>query len=191
MWPRLSSKLISRWILVTLVASIIAALDNGFLAQWASLAPAKIFRGQLWRLVTWPLIELGPLQLVFTCLAIFKFGGELAIRWGDRRLRRFMLEVVLAAGGVTCLLAALTGAGYMHRLGGWTVTYTLIIAWARQFPDATLSYYGLISLRGRELIGFTLGLAILFAIYIGPVRMAPELIACLIAARYPQALLRR
>ena len=191
MLPRLRSNFVSRWILVTLVASLVGAVDGGWLASWASLAPSRILRGELWRLVTWPLVEQGPLQLVFTCAAIYKFGGELAIRWGDRRLRRFVVEIAIAAGAATTVLAWVIGTSYMRRLGGWAMGDALVIAWARQFPDATLVLYGLLSLRGRELINVTFGVAIVFAVFVGPVWMAPELFACLLAARYPQAWLRR
>jgi len=191
MLPRLRSTFVSRWILVTLVASLVAAVDGGWLASWASLAPSRIVRGELWRLVTWPLVEQGPLQLVLTCIAIYKFGGELAIRWGDRRLRRFVVEIALAAGVLTTVLAVVVGTSYMRRVGGWAMADALVIAWARQFPDATLVLYGLLSLRGRELINVTIAVAIVFAVFVGPVWMAPELFACLVAARYPSALLRR
>ena len=67
----------------------------------------------------------------------------------------------------------------------------LIIAWARQFPGATLVLYGRVALRGRQLIKITLGVAILFAIYFGPVVMGPELVACTVAAGYPRSWLRR
>jgi membrane associated rhomboid family serine protease len=192
MLPRLQSTLITRWIAVTLGLSIISALDRGFVASWAALVPARVFRGELWRLVTWPLIEAGPIQLVMTCAAIYKFGGELAVRWGDRRLQRFMLELVIAAGVITCLLSALFGMHYFQRLGGWLVIDVLIIAWARQFPQAVLRfYYGMLELHGRQLIGFVLGMNLLFAIYFGPFAVAPELVACIVAARYPVGWLRR
>jgi membrane associated rhomboid family serine protease len=187
----MSSKLVTRWVVVTLVASIAAALDGGWIASWAALAPAKIWHGEVWRLVTWPFVETGALGLVLTCAAIYKFGGDLAERWGDRRLFRFARHVVLSAAVVTAIAGAIPGLGYVHRLGGWAICDALVIAWARQFPDRTLTLYGLIAVRGRELVGITVGIAVLFAIFHGPVATAPELVACAAAALYPQSWLRR
>lgn len=191
MLPRFgTSKLCDRAIVVVLAASIIAWLDGGFLRHWLSLAPARVLHGEVWRLVTWPLIEGSPLQLIFTCAAIYKFGGELAVRWGDRRLRRFMLELVTATAAATCLLAIALGRSYIVRAGGWAVSDVLVIAWARQFPNATLVIYGVLALRGRQLINVTIAAAVLFAIALGPVTMGPELCACLLAVAYPRARLR-
>ena len=192
MWPRLgSSTFVTRWIVATVVASIVAALDGGWLASMAALVPSQVFHGQVWRLVTWPLLERGPLALVLTCVAIYKFGGELAVRWGDRRLRRFVGQIVVGAAVVTCLLAAAAGQTDLHRLGGWALTDALVIAWARQFPEATLVLYHVLVLRGRQLVAVTVGVAIIYAIYVGPIAMAPELVACAAAAAYPRLLLRR
>ncbi len=192
MWPRVgSSKFVSQWITVTVVASLFATFDGGWLLHWASLAPSKIWHGQIWRLVTWPVIEQGPLGIVVTCIAIYKFGGELAVRWGDRRLRRFTIEVVLAASIVTTLLAGLAGHTYLVRVGGWAITDALLVAWARQFPYTPVQLYQFLTLQGRQLVMFTVGVAVLFAVYYGPVAMAPELVACAIAAWYPSAWLAR
>src|SRR5689334_726293 len=95
--------LVSRWIAITLAGSIIAALDGGLLGTWATLAPARIWRGELWRLVTWAFIVGGPYCLVLTCVAVYYFGGQLATRWGDRRLRRFVIEVLGGAALATTL----------------------------------------------------------------------------------------
>jgi membrane associated rhomboid family serine protease len=191
MLPRLgSSKLVTRWLLVTLGASIIAAVDRGFLSFWAALIPAKILRGELWRLVSWVFVEQGPTSLILTLVAIYKFGSELADRWGDRRLLRFMLEIVITASAAMCLIAAIAGRTYVARCGGWAATDALVIAWARQFPDRGLRLYGLLTLRGRDLVMVTVGTAIVFAIYFGPLVMAPELVACLAAAGYPRSRLR-
>ena len=192
MLPRFgTSKLCDNAIVVLLAASIIAWLDGGLLARWLSLAPSHVVHGQLWRLVTWPVIEHSPLQLILTCAAIYKFGGELSVRWGDRRLRRFTLEIVLAAAVIACVLALVTGSGYLAYTGGWALSDALVIAWARQFPNGTVVLYGLLVLRGRQLITVTIGATVLFALALGPVRMAPELCACLLTALYPRALLRR
>jgi membrane associated rhomboid family serine protease len=188
---RVPSAFVHRWLIVTLTASIISALDGGWLASWAALEPSSIWHGQIWRLVTWPLIEASPLSLIFTCVAIYKFGGELAVHWGDRRLPRFTVEILLAAATVTCALAAVTGVGHVSRLGGWAVADVLAIAWARQFPDRALVLYGLLVLRGREIVRVICAAAIVFAIFIGPVHMAPELVACGAAALYPRSRLRR
>jgi membrane associated rhomboid family serine protease len=191
MWPRLgSSSFTAKWIVATLACSIIAVLDGGWVARWFALAPSRIWHGEIWRLVTWPLVEPGPLQLVLTCLAIYRFGGELAVRWGERRLRRFVIEVVLAAGVVTCLLSAVTGH-FVFRLGGWAMADALVIAWARQFPTRAIVVYGMVTLRGRDLIRLTIAVSILYALYVSPVAMAPELVACLAAAGYPKRWLRR
>lgn len=181
----------TRWIAVTIVASIIAAVDGGWLASWTALCPDRIWHGQVWRLVTWPFIEVGPWSLIVTCVIIYKLGGELAVRWGDRRLRRFMLEIVIGAAAVTCVVDALART-HLQRFGGWVIDDVLVIAWARQFPSAGLRlYYGLLTLRGRELVAITVATAVLFAIYLGPVYMAPELAACAAAALYPTGWLRR
>jgi membrane associated rhomboid family serine protease len=186
-----TSEFVTQWMMVTLAASLFAWLDGGWLASIASLAPAKVFHGQVWRLVTWPLVDMGPISLVLTCVAIYKFGTELAVRWGDRRLRRFVLQVVVAAGVFTCVVAAITGQQFIHHLGGWAISDLLVIAWARQFPDRPLVLYGLLTVRGQQLIYFTLGVTALFALRGGFVAYAPELAACAIAAAYPTQLLRR
>lgn len=192
MLPRLgTSKLVSRWIIVTLVTSIAAALGGGFVWAWMALEPSRVWHGEVWRLVTWALVEPSPLWLVITCLSIFKFGSELSVRWGDARLLRFVGSIVLASAIATCVMDALVGGGYFAHLGGRAVADVLVIAWARQFPQRPLLIYGLVAFRGRELVGITVGTTILFALYYGPLLVAPELFSCAFAALYPRVLLYR
>jgi membrane associated rhomboid family serine protease len=191
MLPRLgSSVLISTWIWITIAASIAAALSGGVM-QWAALAPARIWRGEVWRLVTWVFVEPGALALILTCASIYKFGGELAPRWGDRRLRRFLLEILGGAAAATALLG-LISAEVWHRqyLGGWAVCDVLVIAWARQYPDSILVVHGL-RLNGRNLAAAVIAITCVYALFAGPLAMAPELLACVAAYSYPGAWLAR
>jgi membrane associated rhomboid family serine protease len=191
MLPRLgSSKLISTWIWITLLASIAAAVSG--LAGWAALAPARIWRGEVWRLVTWVFVEPGALALILTCASLYKFGGELAPRWGDHRLRRFLIEILGGAAVATALLG-LISTEVWHRgyLGGWAVCDVLVIAWARQYPDSVLVLYGVLQLNGRNLITGVIAITCAYAIFAGPLAMAPELLACAAAYGYPGAWLAR
>lgn len=178
--------------MVTLGASLLSMFTAGWIADWMTLSPDRVLRGEVWRLVTWALIETAPTSLIITCVSIFKFGGDLAFRWGDRRLQRFVLEIVVGAAAVTTLLALFApGAMYLSRSAGWAICDVLCIAWARQFPTATLRVYGLLELGGRRLIAFTIGVTVVFAIGFGPLVMAPELIACFAALYYPTTRLAR
>lgn len=192
MWPRLgTSKLVSQWMLVTLIASFIAAIDGGWLAGRAALIPSRVFQGEVWRLVTWPFITLGPLEIIFTVLAIFRFGSRLAESWDDHRLLRFMTEIVLAAAAATCLIASSAGQRYQAHIGGWAIVDTLVIAWARQFPGEKRNLYNLIPLGSGRLIVVTIGAHVLLALYLGPLAVAPALVACVAAATYPPRWLMR
>jgi membrane associated rhomboid family serine protease len=193
MLPRLhTSKLVSGWIWATLAASIIAAVDGGWLHGWAALAPSRIWRGELWRIVTWALIEGGAWNLCVVCACIYKFGGELAGFWGDRRLRRFMLEVIAGAAVITALAAMVSDdIWYLRRVGGWAVDDALVIAWARQFPDRTLQLYGTVRLHGRQLIAVTIAVTAVYALFRGPLAMLPELVVCAAVYWYPGAWLAR
>lgn len=193
MLPRIgSSKFVSTWLLVTFGASLFSWFGGGWLARWIALAPSEVWSGQVWRLVTWVLVEAGPYGLVITLASIYKFGGELAHRWGDRRLRRFIIHIALAAGVVTALGALISeNAWHMSRHGGMAVGDALCIAWARQYPTAEIRLYGMLTLSGQRLIWATAGFTILMAVAYGPFVMAPELVACLGAAFYPRAWLSR
>jgi membrane associated rhomboid family serine protease len=187
-----ASKLVSRWIALTIAASIVAAVDGGFLDTWASLAPARIWRGELWRLVTWSFVVGGAYCLIVTCVAIYYFGGQLATRWGDRRLRRFMIDVLGGAALATTLFALISGDAWrMCRGGGWAVSDALVIAWARQFPDADVVLYGLLRLRGRDLIMVTVGITVVYALFSGLSTWVPELAVCAGAYWYPAKRLAR
>jgi membrane associated rhomboid family serine protease len=191
--PRLgASPLISQWLMLLIALSIIAQVDGGFLSGRLSLIPSRVWLGEIWRLVTWPLIELGPMSLVVTCVMLFAIGGELASAWGDRRLQRYMIHVVLGAGITTVIVSTLFGLGRYAHLGGFAVPDVLVIAFARQFPTRTLRMvYGMLPLSGQQLVMFVVAVNVLIAIYVGPVIYAPELAACAIAAYYPQSWLKR
>ncbi len=184
------SELVRIWIAILVAVSLIAAIDRNF-AAWVAFIPSRVLAGEVWRLGTWPFAADGALALLCTCVATFKFGNELALRWGDRRLQRFITEILLGAGCATCLVVLLLGSPFVVRGAGYAVVDALVIAWARQFPERPLVMFGLLSLSGRRLVQMTIVTTIVLAIYSGPLDMLPELVTCAAAALYPHRLLRR
>lgn len=193
MWPRLgTSPLVSTWLLVTLVVSVIALVDGGWLWSALAFSPSLVWQGEVWRLVTWIFVEPSPMMLVVTLASIYKFGGELAPRWGDRRLRRYAIEVLVGSAVVTTLLALVSDNIWLVFCdGGWSVGDALVIAWARQFPSRELVIYQVITVRGQQLVLSTIGVTVLFALAAGVWSWTPELLVCIAAALYPASRLRR
>jgi membrane associated rhomboid family serine protease len=188
--PLGTSAFISQWALATFGLSIIALFDGGFLVGWLSLAPSRVWQGEVWRLITWPLVETGPMSLIITLVAIIKFGGDLATRWGDGRLERYVVRIAVGAGAIATVIALVAGSKFLWRAGGWAITDALVIAWARQFPATPVTLYGVLSLSGQRLIQVTIGSTVVFALYAGPVATAAELAACVLALTYPRKWLR-
>ena len=184
--PRSDSKLVTAWLWTVALASIIAIVSGDHVAEWAALAPSKILHGQLWRLVTWPLVETWPTSLLVTLLAIYRCGGDLADRWGDRRLKKVAIGLVVFAGVATTLAALVTGTD-VWRCGGVATLDALIILWARQFPTQPVNlFYGMVSVSGRQLIAIVVGLNVLLALNVGLVWFLPELAMSAGAALMPK-----
>ncbi len=164
---------------LTLVMSLAAAVDpNSAWYGHLALVPDMVLRGEVWRLVTWPWIEVGPWSLALTLVSIYWFGGDLADRWGDRRLARYLATVLLTAGvGTTLFAVVLPATGRLDHLGGVALADALVIAWALQFPTRQIRLYGLLAVGGELLAYGTLGFTALCAVYFGLGAMLPELLA--------------
>jgi membrane associated rhomboid family serine protease len=166
---------------LTLGLSLVAAIDarqGGSLWYQLALLPEAVWRGQIWRLVTWPFVMGHPLALLYTCVALYVFGSDLAVNWGVRRYVRTLVAVVLIAGAGTCLLAPLLPhARDLPHLGGMAVADALVIAWARQFPDQPVMAYFVLLVRGPGLVAVVVAATLVFAAYLGIAWMMPELLA--------------
>lgn len=186
------SKLVTTWIAATLAASLLSIASAGALGAWLAFDPGRIWSGEVWRIATWMFVETDPVRLICTCVTIYRLGGELAPRWGDHRLQRYMTEVFGAAALAILALALISDDAWrIHKLGGWAVIDALVITWARQYPHAILTMWGLLHVSGRRLIGIVFAANVVFAAYFGLFFMAPELCVCAAAYWYPAERLAR
>ena len=164
--------------IISIAGAIGARNQAGWIAESSLLSVAEVWRGQLWRLVTWSLCEFSPLGLLFACLTLYWFGSDLARRWGDGRFLGFYFGVAAASAAVTAVLALLwTSLQAGVYAGSWAVLDATIVAWGLLYPAREIRLYGLLRLKGRHLVWLTFGLTVLFALFYGPAAFVPHFTA--------------
>lgn len=176
--PRLIAGLIAAIALLSIAAAV--GLRNGapFIAEGSVLLGERVWQGEVWRLVTWALLELAPIQLLFACLTLYWFGGDLVRTWGERRFVGFFFGSAAAAGVCTAMVGLFwPTVGMIPHAGSWAVLDAVIIAWGMLFPGREMRLYGLLRLTGRHLVYVTFGITVLFALFYGLAAFVPHFAA--------------
>jgi membrane associated rhomboid family serine protease len=129
-----------------------------------------IFDGQVWRLVTAPLIHHpsgngATSHMLSTVMGLYFLGAPLERSWGGRRFVLFLL----ASGALGALLQAIVGVLVppLHRFvfyGGLGVVDAVAVAWALSFRDQQVRLFFVLPVTGRGLLWFVVGLNVLYAI---------------------------
>jgi membrane associated rhomboid family serine protease len=137
------------------------------LFHWLSCRVDDVLHGQVWRLVTsGVLTPPGDIvALLLQMLALYLFGTTVERRWGGRRLIGFLLFAVVVGnlfGMLVGWIAGLAGAtGPLLRpvvmAGPDAAVTALIVAWARENPDAVIRLYFVIPVKAKYFIWFTVG----------------------------------
>jgi membrane associated rhomboid family serine protease len=165
----------------TVVLSLAAAFGDrhaGSISDFVALVPAAVWQGQVWRLATWPFVEPSPLGLIFGCLFLYWFGCDLASEWGSKRFLVVFSCVMLTAALGTCLVARIDPPVLVHPyLGSWALTTAMVVAWGLWFPDRVVRLYFVLPIRGFWLAWLTVGITVVYAVYVGWGGLLPELIA--------------
>jgi membrane associated rhomboid family serine protease len=163
--------------LVSLVA--VVGSRNGLpLLALLAFSPEAVLRGEVWRLLSWVLLETDPLNLIFGGLVLFWFGRDLAGTWGERRFLAAYLGVPVVAATATTLLSlawpALRGGAWT---GLWPAADGLVVAWALLFPFRQILLFFALPVSGKALLWFTVGGTVLYALFAGVAAFVPHLLA--------------
>lgn len=130
---------------------------------WLPYASAPVLQGEVWRIVTYGLVNPPSLWFVVDVFMLVWFGRELEKFFGRRIFLRFYASLYL----LTPLLFTLIGLWFPLSLTGQTGSFALFIAFATLYPGAIfffnlearwlalilVSIYSLIDLANRDLPG--------------------------------------
>ena len=167
------------WLGVLGAASLAGWYGGDGVTAHLALAPAKIWHGEVWRLVTWPLVSDNLYALGLTLWSVRKFGSRLAARWTTVWVVVAATTVLVLVGVVTSLVAlAIPSVWSLSHLGGYELAWVLLLGCTRALSDAMRFRTHQVLLVGLAICG-ALGAAFGFAGYV------PQVVAMLLVAVFP------
>jgi membrane associated rhomboid family serine protease len=142
-WRRLPA--VTRATLVLTVAGYVATLVSTAPGRYLTVGTAGIWPGlELWRLLTYPLVNVGIVAVLFSLLLLWSFGSELEPSWGSRGYALFLVLATISGGvlgvATSLLLASPFGAGW-----GLAGPLTAVIAaWMFEGPNLPTNFFGVL-----------------------------------------------
>lgn len=149
---------INKVILVTtgvcfLIASILKAIGAASLVHLLGLSADGLFHGLIYKLMTYPFVEVQLMSFIFNGLIVWFIGSELESSWGPRVYLRFLLLTVIGAGGLFSLLNLLFFFGTplyfasLHGLSG--INFALLIAYSLLYPDRQMAFMMIFPMKAK------------------------------------------
>ena len=182
--PKPIAWLIALALFMSAGASVLGQLGVPLL-DYTLLETRRVWRGEIWRLLTWSVIDLRPLGLIFGCVALYFFGSDLARRWGTRRFFATYFGGAVITAVVTCLIAKLLPAvSLFPHMGLWPMQEAMIIAWAVLNPGAKVLVYFVLPISSRHMIGITIAATVIFAALSSFYAFVPHFVAEALALVY-------
>jgi len=156
------------------------------LLRYSVLIVGDVWGGEVWRLVTWALIELSPLGLLFGCLLLYFIGPDLLRRWGTRRFFVNFFGGAALVGAITCLIGRFVWSevALVPHMGLWPMEEAMVIAWAMLFQDRQILVFFVLPLSGRNLVVLTIAITVVMAAMGGFPLFVPHFVAELAALAY-------
>jgi membrane associated rhomboid family serine protease len=139
----------------------------------------RILSGQVWRLLTAPLIHMpnDPWHVVGVMIGLYFLAPSLEERWGGRRLLLFLWSSAILAYACQMLAELLLPQSIGSKLssgywfGGVPVVEAVSVAWALHFRGQTVRLFFVLPVTARGLLAFVVGFSVLRLI---AVQQTPE-----------------
>lgn len=172
--PKLSVPNLMRYIAVGNVFVFLMDLVSGnTFSAVISFVPAYIFRGQIWRLITFIFVPVSgsPIFFLLSLLLYYFLGTQLERTWGSTKFTVYYAMGVLL-NVVVGLLLGLTAWRGFAVVNMYYVNMSLFFAFATLYPDTQFMVYFIIPVKVKWLAWLDAAL------------FAAEVIRCLAAGEY-------
>ncbi|NLW47217.1 MAG: rhomboid family intramembrane serine protease [Firmicutes bacterium] len=123
--------------------------------------------GFFWTFLTYPLVNLDFLSLIFAGLWFWFVGGSLERTWGTRIYISFWVLVTLITGGAMALAAIFTKIPYYPIVGLWLPLVGITWAWAKVYPEREVMFWGIFPIKAIWLAWLHAGITFFNYIHVG------------------------
>ncbi len=156
-----------------IITSVVVAVARP-LAAFIALVPSSVLHGFVWQLVTYGLVEVSPMGVIFGAMILWNIGGVLELTWGRKRFLWFSLGIVVSAAIATVLLSLAVPALVQQAYpGAMVLTGSLWVAYGLQIGRGQTNFWGL-AVTGNVLALIGAGFVFLNAAFAGLSLVIPE-----------------
>ncbi len=117
---------------------------DGFLIHLA--LSKKIWRGEIWQLVTYMFLHADTWHLLFNMLALWMFGKELERTWGSREFLKYYLICGIGAG----LTFLFFSEGYVIGASGGV--FGVLLAFGMTFPNHIVLFAFIFPMKAKYMV---------------------------------------
>ena len=130
-------------------------------AAFLALFPEALLLGQVWRLVTYPIVNVSIFAVLWDLLLIWSFGSEIEPRWGSRRFAVFLLVASASAGILGVATAWLLPTSFFGAASGFAPPLVaLIVAWTLEGPSMPTNFFGILPMNRLGFAAIALALVV-------------------------------
>lgn len=136
-----------------LIVYFMDMFSNGTFSGVLSFVPAYIFRGQLWRLLSFVIVPEASGNIIFFAITLYFYyfiGSALERQWGTARFNVFYFTGVVSSIVVGLMIGAV-GGGLMNCIWPTTTMYyvnmSLFFAFATLYPDMRVLLFFIIPIK--------------------------------------------
>ena len=146
-WFRLGSLDVTTTVLVTAlgVLSLVVYAVSSSALGWLAFDSRQVTSGQVWRLVSWPLVNpiATAIDALFIALALVIFwwlGSRMEQLLGSRRFLRFLILLVLVPAVAMTVIGLLSQPLLQGQSGMYVLETGVIVAFAATYPRTPLFF---------------------------------------------------
>ncbi len=147
-----------------LILSRVQPASAAMILSYGELKPTLVAHGSVWQLFTYLFLHVDPWHLLFNMLGLYLLGISFERLWGSRSFLRFIILSGMGAGVAVCLVGWIVPAWSSPTIGLSGSLMALIAAYAVMFPEQQIMIYGVLPLKGKNLVWICAGMDVLFAL---------------------------
>ncbi len=147
---------VNRYLIGILVVSFVVA---AVFAQFLDISLVNILglnlsglkQGHIYKMITYPFVNVGLFNVVFTGLLFWFLGSDLEMRWGSKRYIQYLMLATLVNGFAFSFFSLFMGGASLHYPfhGMAFLSSAMCVSYAVIYPDRIFQFFMIIPVKAK------------------------------------------